>query len=86
MAYFTNLSPHSVLEGTAPYFILYGKDPDYSKLRTTGVCVFLHEETFKLKLDPNTWKGKLVGYSHYGVACRVYNEHTVSWKVETSPP
>ena len=63
-----NVSPQSALEEKTPYFMLHGKDPKYSKLRTTGARVLVHEETYRPKLGPTGREGNLVGHSHDSVA------------------
>ena len=65
-----------MLEEEIPYFMLYGKDPNYSKIRTIGACVLAHKETYMSKLEPAAWEGKLAGYSHNNVAYRVNNLKT----------
>ena len=72
----TNVSPHSVLEEEMPYFMLYGKDSNYSKIWTIGARVLAHKKTYMSKLEPTAWEGKLTGYSHDSVTYRVNNLKT----------
>ncbi|CAM9369359.1 unnamed protein product, partial [Hapterophycus canaliculatus] len=74
--YITNRLPHVHLGNETPYFRMFGTQASLQHLRVIGSSAFVHVETYKTKLDPRAWEGKLVGYSPNSRAYRIYNPKT----------
>ncbi|CAB1103214.1 unnamed protein product [Ectocarpus sp. CCAP 1310/34] len=72
----SNRSPHSVLGGVTPYFKMYGKEADLSRLRVIGARSFVNYERYTKKLSDRTFEGKLCGFSRDSKTYRIYNPAT----------
>ena len=71
-----NRLPHSALVGITPYEALYNAKPSISHLRPFYTKCYAHidkeKRTAGYKLEPNSIKGRLVGYTDSGKMFRIY--------------
>lgn len=74
--YNLNRAPHSGLDGSTPFKLLFNNEATLSHMRAIGGRAFFHIETYTKKLDEKAWEGRLCGYSMDSKAHRIYNPKT----------
>ncbi|CAN1328581.1 Retrovirus-related Pol polyprotein from transposon TNT 1-94, partial [Linum perenne] len=72
--YLVNRQPTPVLDNNSPFGVLYGNQPDYSRLRVFGcTCFVLLPKKDRTKLEAKTVRCVFLGYSDHHKGYRCYD-------------